>query len=83
MELSVNILGKNPGKATVLCPGFVRLSKPASSEVSSYGLNTRTVYAFTAKGWDMKNQGREIYKIEGIGWVPSSHLEIVTGIIPN
>lgn len=83
MGLSVNILSKDSGKTEMFCPGYLRLSKSANDDGSSYGLNSRTIYAFTAKGWDMKNQGKEILKIEGLGWIPSSYFEVVEGIIPN
>lgn len=68
----------------VTCPGFVKLLKPASiDEITNCDLIPGIIYVFTAKGWDMKNEGKEILKIDGLGWIPASSLEIVKGIVPN
>jgi hypothetical protein len=80
MKISVNIFDDNQGHNNVSCPGYVML---LNEKKLGYGLKPKIVYAFTAKGWDMKNLGREVYKIENIGWVPASQLKIIHGIIPN
>lgn len=67
----------------IQCPGFVQVSNANDEIMNSYGLTMQDIYTFTAKGWDMKQNGREILKIDGIGWVPSSYLKVVEGIIPN
>ena len=80
MKLSVNDIGNKFKDATIVCPGYVKL-KPASGDYNS--LDPNVIYTFTAKGWDVKNNGTEIYKIDGFGWFPSSNFEVIKGIIPN
>jgi len=64
---------------------FVSLKPGVSTDCYlDYGLTPGIFYVNSKIGWDMKNNGSQIYYINELGtWVPAKYLDVNKGIIPN
>jgi len=72
-------------KKTVLLPSFVKVKKgSAYACLLDYGISVFFYYTVSRKGWDMNNNGSEIFYIAELGkWVPSKYFDVITGTSPN
>ena len=79
-----DFLENNPEMNVAHCPGFIKLSSIAYiDDIICHGLVPGVIYVYTAKGWDIKNEGREMYFVHDHGWYPSSLFTRINNVIPN
>ena len=72
-------------KETVSLPSFVKVKKGSAYVcLLKYGISFFFYYTISRKGWDMNNNGSEIFYITELGkWIPSKHFDVITGFSPN
>lgn len=72
-------------KKTVLLPSFIKIKKGFAYQcLIEYNISDFFYYTVSRKGWNMNNNGSEIFYITELGkWVPSEYFDVITGINPN